>query len=297
MSDTTAQATGQAGYADAEAFLADVRSQYEELSGQLKKIARHVEKTREQITLEGVQETARQCGVQPSAIVRFAKHFGFSGYSEMQALFRARAVRRLAFDRAYEERVRKLVGPGGNEQSPARIAHEVIGGCIASLQTLQRNLQAAQFDAAVALMLETPALWLVATRRAFPVGAYLNYALQYTGKPVHWLDGIGHMQLGQLRALKPGDVMIAISFEPYAPETVEAVRAAHERGAKVIAITDSQLSPLAACAKVTLLTQDGVTFGFRSLTSTHSLAQSLFLGLAYRMELAHDHGLEGETER
>jgi DNA-binding MurR/RpiR family transcriptional regulator len=275
-------------YADANVFLDDVRSRYDELSGQLRTIARHVEMTREQITLAGVQETARICGVQPSAIVRFAKHFGFSGYSEMQALFRAGAVRRLAFGRAYEERMRKLAAPGKRELSPARIADEVISGCIASLQGLQRDLPAAQFDAAVSLMQKSAALWLVATRRAFPVGAYLNYALQFTGKPVHWLNGIGHMQLGQLRALQKGDVMIAISFAPYAPETVEAVRAGHERGAKVIAITDSQLSPLAACAKITLMTQDGATFGFRSLTSTLSLAQSLFLGLAYRMEIAHE---------
>jgi DNA-binding MurR/RpiR family transcriptional regulator len=276
-------------YSDADAFLSGVRARFEELSGQLKKIARHLEKTREQITLEGVQEYARHCDVQPSAIVRFAKHFGFSGYSEMQSLFRARAVRRLAFDRAYEERMRKLVGPGDTKLSPARIAHEVIGGCIASLQSLQRDLPDAQFDAAVTLMLESPVLWLVATRRAFPVGAYLNYAFQFTGKPVHWLNGIGHMQLGQLRALAAGDVIIAISFEPYAAETIEVVRVAHERGAQVIAITDSRLSPLAAFAKVTLLTQDGSTFGFRSLTSTHGLAQSLFLALAYRMELAHEH--------
>lgn len=63
-------------------------------------------------------------------------------------------------------------------------------------------------------------------------------------------------------------------------------QAAVARGAQLIAITDSQLSPLAAQAKVVLIAQDGATFGFRSLTST--LAQSLFLGLAYRLELAYE---------
>lgn len=279
---------GPPPYDDAEAFLVAVREQYEGLSRQLKTIARHVENGRERLALDGIQETAEHCGVQPSAVVRFAKRFGFSGYSEMQTLFRAKAVRRLAPNRDYQDRIRDLVGPSKIPLPAARIAHEVIGGSIESLQALQKNLPEPQFEAAVRLMVDAPALWLAAARRSFPVGAYLSYALQFTGKPIHWLNGLGHMQSGQLRALAPGDVMIAISFEPYARETLEAVQGACGRGARLIAITDSQFSPLVALAEVALLVQDGATFGFRSLTSTHCLAQSLFLGLAYRMELAHE---------
>ena len=276
-------------YASAEDFLQAVRAGYEGLSRQLKLIARYVETSRDRLALDGVQETASECGVQPSAVVRFAKHFGFSGFSEMQALFRAGAAQRLAPHRYYPERIRSGVGGAGAAPiTPARIAHEVIGGSIESLQALQAGLPDERFDAAVELMLDAPALWLAASRRAFPVGAYLAYALQHTAKPVHWLHGLGHMQQGELRALAPGDVLIAISFEPYAQETLDVVESALAQGARLLAITDSQLSPLAGRASAVLLAQDGATFGFRSLTSTLCLAQSLFLGLAYRMELAYE---------
>lgn len=271
-------------YADADAFLAAVRAGYESLSRQLKAIARHVETQRDRLALDGIQDTARQCEVQPSAVVRFAKHFGLAGYSEMQALFRAGAARQLAAEGGYQQRVRALAGA----DSPAQIAHEVIGGSIASLQALQQALPEADFDAAVALMVQAPALWLVASRRAFPVGAYLAYALQHSEKPVHWLHGLGHMQQGQLQALAPGDVLVAVSFAPYASETLNVVETALARGAKLLAITDSRLSPLATRADAVLLAQDNATFGFRSLTSTLCLAQSLFLGLAWRMELAYE---------
>ena len=276
-------------YASADDFLDAMRSGFEGLSRQLKLIARYVETSRDRLALDGVQETASQCGVQPSAVVRFAKHFGFSGFSEMQALFRAGAAQRLAPHRDYQERIRSLVDGAGVETiTPARIAHEVIGGSIERLQALQADLPDERFDAAVELMLDAPALWLAASRRAFPVGAYLAYALQHTAKPVHWLHGLGHMQQGELRALAPGDVLIAVSFEPYAQETRDVVDAALARGARLLAITDSQLSPLAKQASAVLLAEDGATFGFRSLTSTLCLAQSLFLGLAYRMELAYE---------
>jgi len=129
-------------------------------------------------------------------------------------------------------------------------------------------------------------LWLVAARRAFPIAAYLAYALQQTDKPVHWLNGLGHMQQGEMRAMSGHDVLIAVSFDPYAHETLEVVQAARARGAKLIALTDSQFSPLAKDAAVTLLAADSAPYGFRSLTATLSLAQALFISLAWRLELA-----------
>ncbi|MEG2630163.1 MAG: MurR/RpiR family transcriptional regulator [Comamonas sp.] len=286
--ETPPSSQSPAGFADTQAFLAVVQAQFDSLSRQLKAIARHVEMHRDRLVLDGVQATAEACGVQPSAVVRFAKHFGFSGYSELQALFRADAERQLAPNRGYQERIRGLIVPGAQTLAVGQLAREVIERSVDSLQALQRQLPDDRFEAGVDLMVQAPAIWLAASRRAFPVGAYLAYALQHTGKTVHWLNGLGAMQQLELRALRPGDVMLAVSFAPYAQETLEMAQAAVARGAQLIAITDSQLSPLAAQAKVVLIAQDGATFGFRSLTSTLALAQSLFLGLAYRLELAYE---------
>src|SRR5262249_49691972 len=74
--------TVPASPASAEKFLQELKSCYDGLSPQLKLIARYVEASRDSIALEGIQDTARHCGVQPSAVVRFAKRFGFSGFSE-----------------------------------------------------------------------------------------------------------------------------------------------------------------------------------------------------------------------
>jgi DNA-binding MurR/RpiR family transcriptional regulator len=95
------------------------------------------------------------------------------------------------------------------------------------------------------------------------------------------------MHLGQMRSVSKGDVIVAISFAPYAEETLSVARAGSERGAHLIAITDSRMSPLARTAQATLVVQDNSTMGFRSLSSTMGLAQSLFIALAYALELPH----------
>lgn len=268
-------------------FIARITAEYEQLSKQLKVIAKYVEQHRDHIGLEGIQQVAAQCQVQPSAVVRFAKHFGFSGFSEMQAIFRAGLTRQLAPSRNYRTRIRDVIDSGSGSLSSVEIAREFLAGSQAGMHELDANLDEQAFKQAVDMLRETDCIWIAASRRSFPVAVYLDYALQHTDKRVGLMSGLGSMHLGQMRSVRPGDVMIAISFAPYAEETRAAVDLAVERGARLIAITDSRMSPLVKMAEAALLVQDNSTFGFRALTSTMGLAQSLFIALAYALELPY----------
>ena len=268
-------------------FIARISTEYDTLSNQLKVIARHVEQHRDHIGLEGIQQLATHCQVQPSAVVRFAKHFGFSGFSEMQAVFREGLTRQFAPSRNYRARIRDIIESGAGSLSSVEIAREFLAGSQAGMHELEANLDEAMFKKAVDMLRETDCIWIAATRRSFPVAVYLDYAFQHTDKRVCLMSGLGSMHQGQLRSVRQGDVMVAISFAPYADETLAAVDLAVERGASLIAITDSRMSPLAKVAKAALLVQDNSSFGFRALTSTMGLAQSLFIALAYALELPY----------
>lgn len=277
-----------AAQAPVEQLLRRISAEYEQLSRQLKTIAQYVEAHRDHIGLEGIQDVARQCGVQPSAVVRFAKHFGFSGFSDLQKVFRDSLSRQIAPGRNYRARIRDIIASGAGTLPSAEIAQEFLGGALAGLQELQRGLDARAFGRAVELLADAQAIWVVGSRRAFAVAAYLDYALQHTGKPVHLVSALGSMHEGQVRGVRRGDVVVAISFVPYADETLAVVEGAVAQGAKLIALTDSRMSPLARQAGATLLVHDHPTFGFRTLTSPMALAQSLFIALAVRLELEHE---------
>ncbi len=270
-----------------EQLLQRVSQEYETLSKQLKVIAKHVEQRRGQLGLDGIQEVAAQCGVQPSAIVRFAKHFGFSGYTELQKVFREGIAEQIAPGHTYKARIREVIDSGAGSLSSADIALEFLSGSQAGLQELKDSLDAAAVQTAVDLLANTEVIWIAGSRRSFAVAAYLDYALQHTDKRVSLVSALGSMHAGQMRSVRQGDVMIAISFAPYAEETVAVAQLAHERGAQLIALTDSRMSPIAKHAPAVLLVQEHSTFGFRSLTSAMALAQSLFIALAYRLELSY----------
>jgi DNA-binding MurR/RpiR family transcriptional regulator len=271
--------------ASVEALLRLIAVEFEGLSRQLKVIARHIEQNRDQLGLEGIQDVARACGVQPSAVVRFAKRFGFSGFTEMQRLFRDVIVQKTAPGRDYQARIRRVIESGERTLQPVEIAQEFLAGSIAGMQQLRQGLDASALETAVKLLADADVIWVAGARRSFAVAAYLAYALQHTDKRIGLFAGVGCMQDGQLRSIRRGDVVIAVSFSSYAEETVAIVQEARRRGARIIAITDSRLSPLARGARALLLVQDTSVFGFRSMTSMLGLAQSLFIALAYRLEL------------
>ena len=284
------QAAASSTATTVEQLIRHISNDYENLSKQLKIIARYVEEHKDHIGLDGVQHVAQQCKVQPSAVVRFAKHFGYSGYSEMQAIFRAGISKQLAPSRTYQSRIRDIIASdkgGSHHLSSTDIASEFLTGSLAGMQELKNSIVTPNFKKAVDLLAASDCIWIAASRRSFPVAAYLDYALQHTDKRIGLVTGFGGMQLGQMRSVRKDDVMIAISFSPYAEETISVAKLAVECGAKLIAMTDSQMSPLAKLAKTTLIVQDNSTFGFRSLTSTMSMAQSLFIALAYTLELPY----------
>ena len=270
-----------------EQLLQHISQEYEGLSKQLKIIARHIERNRDRLGIEGIRELAEQCEVQPSAVVRFAKHFGLSGFAEMQRIFRDGLAQYLGQPRNYETRIRKGIESGAGRLSSVEIADEFLGGSIAGMQELRERLHGPSFKKAVNLLAQSDAISICGSRRSFPVAVYLEYALQHTDKRIALISAMGGMQLGQVRSVRKGDVMIAISYAPYAPETIEVVQEVLKRGARLIAITDSRMSPLAREADVALIVQDDSTLGFRSLSSTMSLAESLFIALAYHLELPH----------
>lgn len=267
-----------------EELLQEIKRDFQDLSPQLQNIANMLEKNREKLALMGIQDVARECAVQPSAVVRFAKRFGFRGFSDLQALFKEHAHQQLSAVTDYQGRIRSLIDIQKEPVSPIRLAHEVIAVSIEGFQKLEHSLSDSDFVEAVELLAQAPAIWLVGARRSFSVAAYLAYAMQQTSKPVQWINGIGLMQNGQLNALKKDDVMLAISFEPYAKETLDTIKYAASREAKIIIITDSLFSPVSKLADISLLVQDASISGFRSLTSTLCLAQALFMAMALRIE-------------
>lgn len=92
------------------------------------------------------------------------------------------------------------------------------------------------------------------------------------------------------------DVLIGISYPRYSARTLECMHFAHQNGAQVIAMTDSEMSPLHDAADVCLCASTNMASFVDSLAAPLSLINALILsvGLHRRDELnEHFKQLEG----
>ncbi len=269
-----------------ELLRSEITNRYDELSPRLKQVASFVLDNPNDIALETLAVNASRCDVQPSTIVRFAKVFGYSGASEMQRLFRDEILA-AAPSPSYSERIRQF-----QERSdtvdwllPYNVMREFAESNIIALEHLREVVRKDDLDRSLELMQGAHTIYLAGVRRAFPVAAYLAYSLSHVEKRAFLLDGVAGMTSEQSWMLGPEDLVIAVSFKPYAGETLAVVERATANGAPLIAISDSRLSPVAKSANVCFEIKDAEVRQFRSLTASMCLAQTLVISYAYKFGL------------
>ncbi|WP_340267014.1 MurR/RpiR family transcriptional regulator [Sphingobium mellinum] len=269
---------------DLESFLLAIRERYDELSDRLQRIARHILDEPNDLAFETLAVVAERSNVQPSAIVRFAQAFGFVGASPMQRLIRDGLLQE---DRSlgYAERIRqhRYAAPG-EEEGPRELLSEFVKGNILALENLNHSVGMRELTEAIDLIEKADTVYVAGFRRSFPVASYLTYMLAQADKRTVLVDGVGGLHLQQARGLRDGDVLVAISYAPYSPETIALVDAFAGHGA-VIAITDSVVGAIAKNGALVLQVRESEVRGFRSLSASMCLAQSLAIGLASRRTL------------
>ena len=264
-----------------------ISARYSTMSKQLQGIARFVLERPNELALGTVASVASTAGVQPSAMGRFANALDYSGFSQMQQVFRGRLVERSV---SYRERIEKLRHGrrGGNAAAgPAGVLHQAVTDSMGELGHLE-EIVTAQFRAAIRLIATAPQIHVLAQRRAFPVACYLAYALSQLELRTHLLDGVGGMLPEFMRGIDASEVLIAISFRNYSPDVVEAAAACKARGVPVIAITDSALSPLKPVARVSFELGDDSRRPFRSLVAPLCFAQALVVSTGHHLASAKE---------
>ena len=259
-----------------------ISEQHASLSKRLRQVAQYLVDSPDKIAFGTVAVIAQDAGVHPSTLVRFANAFGYSGFTEMQRLFQQQLIRESP---SYSERIRlareSLDAEG---DSPWGLLNQFALANAGAIEQLSNDVEGATLMQAVDVLAGAEAVHVVGVRRAFTVASYFAYLLRHIDRRAFLIDGVGGMYKEQYSALGEKDALIAISFHPYGSETQDAVRAAVERGVPTIVITDSELSPLAPVADVCFTIKEAEVHGFRSLTSTMCLAQSLSIALAHTLE-------------
>ena len=265
-----------------EELRAAILETYEDLSKRLQQIARYVLDEPNAVALETLAVIGERAGVQPSAIVRFAKAIGFESASQMQKVIRDGLIAGSSV-LGYSERVRQFTEGAHTRESgkPGEVLSEFVEGNVLALNNLRELVKDADLRAAVELIDDAETVYVVGFRRSLPVSSYLAYSLQQLNKKTIFVDGVGGLTRQQMQSIKAHDLLIDVSFHPYADETIQAVQLAISHEAKVLSISDSLVSPTAKPATLALQVKEAEIRKFRSLAATMCLVQALVISYAF----------------
>jgi DNA-binding MurR/RpiR family transcriptional regulator len=232
----------------------------------------------DEMALGTAASIAAQASVQPSTLIRFAKRFGYSGFSDLQGVFRSEMRSSWPDYRERLARVQRAREAGG----PHPLLSGFAESAMVSLERLMSQASEDDIGRAADILAEADVIYLLGMRRAFPVALYLAYAFGKLGVRAVLADHVAGLAPEQLTEAGPRDALIAISFTPYTPMTVELTDRLAERGVPVIALTDSPFSPLAPRAAVAFEVSEADYAGFRSLAATFCVAMALGVATAAR---------------
>jgi DNA-binding MurR/RpiR family transcriptional regulator len=259
------------------ALKALIGARAQNLPRRLTQVAAYALDNPDEIAFGTAASVAANAGVQPSTLVRFSQTLGYQGFSDLQDVFRSRLRDRVP---SYDERLTQLRQHGLSASKAGLLLDGFAEAASRSVEDFRSKADPGAIEQAVALLAGAETIYLVGLRRSFPITAYLAYALGKLGVRNILIDGVAGLGAEQSSFISPRDTMLAISFTPYASETVTLANAAKARGATIVSITDSVFSPIAPIADVWLEIVEANFEGFRSMAATMALAMTLTVAVA-----------------
>lgn len=277
-----------------EELINEIVERHDSLSEGNRKIARYLVQNPNDAALLSLQKIAKRAGVPPSTLVRFAKMFGYKGFSDMQKVFEIR-LRTAA--PGFAERVSALNRELGSDEvrGSSAILREHVVTDIASMENLLQTVDEASLDEAATILSRAREIYILGQLRSYPVAFFLKYLLTMLGLDTRLLDSAGGLATEEARLIGPDSAVIAISFLHYAHEVVEITEEVYARGVPVVGITDGQLSPLAKTSTLCFHVPEPYYRFSRSIAAPVCLANALVYVLASKLKPVGEDGLHIPT--
>ena len=238
-------------------------------------IARFILESYDKAAFMTASKLGKTVNVSESTVVRFAAELGYDGYPSMQ--------------KALQEMIRnKLTSIQRIEVANDRIGNQdilsmVMQSDIEKIRMTLEETDRASFRQAVDAILSAHRIYILGVRSAAALADFLGFYFNLIFDNIVLVHTTSASEIfEQLLRVGPEDVVIGISFPRYSSRTVKAMRFAKDRGSNVIALTDSEASPLAEAATETLLAKSDMASFVDSLVAPLSLVNALIVAVGRR---------------
>ena len=240
-----------------------------------KRIAQYIQEHYESAAFMTAFKLGETVGVSESTVVRFAAELGFDGYPPLPP--------------ATQELLRRQPTPVQRiEVTRARMADDevldnVMAYDMANIRQTLEELPRDVFYQAVDAIVEARRVYIFGAGSCRALANFLAYYLKLLLPDIHLIYTSSETEiLEEMLQIGEQDAIIGLSFPRYSSKAVKTVHFAHSRQAKIIAITDSVLSPIAEYASYLLLAHSDMATIVDSLVAPLSIINALLVAVSLK---------------
>lgn len=251
-----------------------IQIKFPRLSKGQKLIAEYILKHYDKAAFMTAAKLGISVGVSESTVVRFANELGFSGYPKLQ-----KALQELIKNKLTTVQRIELANDYISEENALK---GVLKADMENIRATLEKINHKTFEDVVQNIFEAKKIYIIGLRSSTALAEFLGFYLNVI------LDNVKVVAYGmsdifeQMINVGEGDLVIGIGFPRYATKTIEALSFSQSRKAKVVAITDSLLSPLAAKADYSLIAQSNMASFVDSLVAPLSVINALIIAVGLR---------------
>jgi len=249
-----------------------ISDKYAEMSKSHKLIASYVTEHGDVAAFLTATKLGKNIGISESTVVRFAIELGFSGYPEFQnELQRSLRTKLTSIQR---------IGVADTMIGEGDVLSAVLHSDMDDIKTTLAEMDNKAFENAVETICTSKKIFIIGVRSSSMLADFLHHYLCYMFPEVRLMLSNSTDELfEQIFRMDENDCLIAISFPRYSSRTKLAAEFTRRKGAKVIAITDSEVSPIAPYADAKLFVKSNMASFVDSLVAPLSIINALIIAL------------------
>jgi DNA-binding MurR/RpiR family transcriptional regulator len=263
-------------HGDGDDFLQRIAAAQPALSPQMARLAAFVGERYLQAAFMSARKLAAAAGVSLATAVRFARLLGYPSYEAL----RTNIQERVNFDLTGVERLRTIPGRG---HSSMALLRRVIEADVQSLRALAQTFSEPQFERFVRALISARRVTILGFRYVSPLATYFAYSLAKVKPDVQAVTRADSSLYDHIRLMSDDDLLVVIAFARYPVDLVEVARYARRVPRRLVAITDSALSPLLSLAEVTLFAKANMLDFVGSLAAPAALINCVVSEVGVRL--------------
>lgn len=211
--------------------------------------------------------------VSESTVVRFASSLGYSGFPELQKALQVLIKNKLTT-------VQRIGLDDDIVNDKDKLHKKIIKNEMNNMRNMFENFDIEALDKATEIIMNAKKVYILGLRTSSTLSNYLGFYLDVILDNVKVLNNSGVNSLyEEIIRIKETDVLIVISYPRYSKITIDATKFIKEHKTKIVAITDTEASPVYSIADVSLLAKSNIVSFIDSLVVPLAMINNLIINI------------------